>query len=143
MLSRYAIVLGAVFLVALGGAGGEGKTDLDRIQGAWKGTRLEVESKVAPGEFIEKCKYVFKGNVLTFFEEDKQVGKASFVLEPTKMPKAIDITPTEGQDKGKTMYGIYRIEGDTLSICIGEERPNDFRAVGKAGLIQFKRGDSK
>ncbi len=141
MLFRYVIVLSGLFLVALDGAGGDGKTDLDRVQGAWKGTNLEVESKVAPGDFIEKCKYVFKGNVLTFFEEDKQVGKATFVLEPAKKPKAIDITATEGQGKGKTMYGIYRLEGNTLSICIGEERPNDFRAAGKAGLIQFKRGN--
>ena len=102
-----------------------------------------MEGKSVPGEFVEKGRYVFKGNELTIFEGDKNVGKATFTLDPAKKPKTIDMTATEGPGKGKTMYGIYRIEGDTLTLCIGEERPTDFNGAGKAGLVEFKRAKSK
>jgi uncharacterized protein (TIGR03067 family) len=119
------------------------KTDRDRIQGSWKGTKLEVEGKSAPGKFVEKGKYVFKGNRLTIFEGEKNMGKATFALDPAKKPKTIDITATEGPGKGKTVYGIYRIEGDTLTLCIGEERPTAFNGAGKPALLQFKRAKSE
>jgi len=125
--------------IALNGAGGDPQTDLARIQGSWKGIKLEVEGKSAPAELVDKGKYVFKGNKLTIFEGDKQVGEATFSLDSAKKPQTIDLTPTEGKAKGKTMYGIYRIEGDTLTLCIGEKRPTEFNGAGKAGLLQFKR----
>ena len=37
-------------------------------------------------------------------------------LDPSKKPKAIDITQLSG--KGETIPGIYSIDGDTLKICM-------------------------
>ena len=48
------------------------------------------------------------------------------------MPKAIDLTPGEngGPLKGKRYPGIYRLEGDTLTLCLsieaGSKRPTKF-----------------
>jgi uncharacterized protein (TIGR03067 family) len=41
-------------------------------------------------------------------------------LDPSKTPKAIDLTLTYVADKkgiGKKAQGIYRLEGDTLTLC--------------------------
>ena len=48
------------------------------------------------------------------------------------MPKAIDLTPGEngGPLKGKRYPGIYKLEGDTLTLCLsieaGSKRPTKF-----------------
>ncbi len=115
------------------------KTDRDRIQGSWKGVKLEVQGKAAPAEVIEKGKYVFKDKKLTMFDGDKNVGESEFTLDPDKNPKTIDLVATQGPGKGRKMLGIYRIDDDSLTLCVGEKRPTEFSGAGQAGLVQFKR----
>jgi uncharacterized protein (TIGR03067 family) len=43
----------------------------------------------------------------------------------------IDFTPDDGPAKGKTLPGIFKIEGDKLTICFtsaGNARPKDFKS---------------
>jgi RNA polymerase sigma factor (sigma-70 family) len=115
------------------------KTDMDRIQGSWQVTSLEGNGKTAPEDFIKTGKYVFKGNEGTIFEAGKIIGKFTFTLDSSKTPKAIDIAGTDRGGKEKSVYGVYRFEADTFSLCIDEKRPNAFSGAGSAGLIQFKR----
>ena len=35
-------------------------------------------------------------------------------LDPSKSPKTLDVTVTEGLNKGAVMLGIYELGGDTL-----------------------------
>src|SRR5262249_54767639 len=126
-----------VLLYSLPVASCQEKSDADRIQGAWKIIKVEVEGKPPPAEFLEKGRFVFKGNKVAIFHDDKLTEEATFALDATRKPPTIDLTATEGPGKGKTMYGIYRIEGDTLTLCIGDKRPSEFKAEGKAGVVQF------
>jgi uncharacterized protein (TIGR03067 family) len=140
MYSRCLIVVTlGLTLHALHIAAEQEKTDVDRIQGAWKTIKVEVEGKPPPPEFVEKGKFVFKGNKVSIFQDDKVTEEATFVLDPAKKPPTIDLTATAGPGKGKVAYGIYRIEGDTLTLCIGDKRPSEFKGQGTAGLLQFKR----
>jgi uncharacterized protein (TIGR03067 family) len=57
-------------------------------------------------------------------------------VDVAKKPKTIDITFTEGPEKGKTIVGIYELEGDTYKVCInvnGKERPKEFAAKAGSG----------
>ena len=57
-------------------------------------------------------------------------------IDPTKKPKEITLTP----DNSKTpLYGIYELKGDTLTLCIGEKRPTQFKAKEGAVLWVLKR----
>jgi uncharacterized protein (TIGR03067 family) len=50
----------------------------------------------------------------------------------------MDITFATGPDKGKTVYGIYRFEGDKLRVCLalpGKPRPAKFEASAGSGLV--------
>jgi uncharacterized protein (TIGR03067 family) len=121
----------------------EKKTDSDRIQGSWKIVKVDVEGKAPPAEFVEKGKFVFKGNKVSIYQGDAVMEEATFALDTTKKPPTIDLTATAGPGKGKVAYGIYRIEGDKLTLCIGDKRPSEFKAQGEVGVLQLKRVKSE
>ena len=127
----------AVGFAASGGpsALADDKADLEKevkkFQGTWT-----IESSVTGGKELTADE--LKGFILTF-EGDKhtlkkgddvfQVGTQK--IDPSKSPKTIDVTITEGPNKGKVMLGIYEIDGDTLKVCFdpqGKKRPTEFKS---------------
>ena len=48
-------------------------------------------------------------------------------------PKAVDLTPLDGENKGAPLAGIYLLEGDTLKLCLptlpGRKRPAAFAST--------------
>jgi uncharacterized protein (TIGR03067 family) len=62
----------------------------------------------------------------------------TFSLDTTKTPGGIEMSM-----EGKSLFGIYRLAGDELTICVGagDDRPTDFatRAGAKALLLVLKR----
>ena len=49
---------------------------------------------------------------------EKVIQRATFTVSPNANPPQIDLTPTEGDYKGKTYNGVYKIEGDTVSFVL-------------------------
>jgi uncharacterized protein (TIGR03067 family) len=94
------------------------------------------------------------GATITFTKEGKFIVKdgkdtsheADFTFDPKKDPAEIEISES-GPGKGtKMMKGIYRIEGDTLLICITREgeRPKTFDSpVGSPNVLVTLRRPKK
>ena len=59
--------------------------------------------------------------------------KGTVKLDPSKQPMAaLDITGTEGPNKGKTILAIYEKTGDTVKVCYdlsGKARPTEFKTM--------------
>jgi uncharacterized protein (TIGR03067 family) len=68
----------------------------------------------------------------TIKEGDKDICKGTFKLDSTKTPMSIDKTMSEGDDKGKTALGIYKLTGDEVKVSwsrAGEtDRPAGFES---------------
>ena len=95
---------------------------------------------------------MIKERVITFEEArytirdgGKVLVEATFKLDPSKKPKTFDLTITsEGDNKGKTQLGVYKIDGDTLMFCIAPfdgARPTEFASEKGSGriLTTYKR----
>ena len=70
--------------------------------------------------------------------------KAAVTLDPSRMPKRIDLAPLTGNEKGKTMEGIYKIEKGQLVVCFSEakkDRPTKFTKTADSGqgMITLER----
>ena len=52
-----------------------------------------------------------------------------------KTPKELDIIFTEGHRQGEVDLGIYTLDRDTLRICRGKTRPEEFKSVAGTGNL--------
>ena len=65
-------------------------------------------------------------------------------LDSSKTPKTMEITGTDGPTKGKPLLAIYKIDGDSLTICYdlsGKAYPTEFKSKPdtKLFLVEYKR----
>jgi len=107
------------------------------LQGTWQAVRLEADGETAPPEVTKKVRWLFTGEDYTGVSPEMDF-KGKYTINPAKKPKEIDLLPAGG--KGK-MQAIYKLEGDQLTLCIGETRPSDFvtKEGSKRTLYVLKR----
>lgn len=71
--------------------------------------------------------------------------KGTVTLDAAKSPPWIDLTTRkDGPFKGRMLPGVYKLDGDTLVVCLDSEakaRPTAFEAKAKTTvmLLTFKR----
>jgi uncharacterized protein (TIGR03067 family) len=121
------------------------KKDLLAFKGTWRLISREVDGKKSSEEWIKDVTGTNDGSgKFCVRRGDKVIAEATTELDPTKKPKTIDVRFTEGKHKGKTVLGIYEIDGDTFRVCVarpGAERPAKFSAKAGSGctLVVYKR----
>ena len=114
------------------------------LQGGWKMVLLFVNGDEVPAD------QAASGELLVADDEYRPklgatVEASTFKIDASKKPKAIDFTYTSGFSKGKTIKGIYKIDGDDLTICRGlspdNDRPDEFAAPtgSELMLVVWKR----
>lgn len=112
------------------------KAERVKFQGNWRFESMEVQGKRKPDTDFGKYKVVFQGDQWTVSEGDRIAARTFFRLDPTKSPKTIDIVDI---DKGRIIRGIYKLEGDALTVCDrGAEkgsRPAEFATQPDSGLV--------
>jgi uncharacterized protein (TIGR03067 family) len=151
MRTRSLVVLVMPVLLAAQGAEGESKKDLERLQGTWKAVSSETDGKKWADDIMRGYTLTVKNDEFTEMismdmgggKVSASVSKSTVSLDATKKPKAIDYEFNQGGKK-VTSLGIYRLEGDTLTICSsrpGKERPTRFESKVGSGwsLTVYKR----
>ena len=117
------------------------------MQGEWSMVSGSADGFEIPAEMRPTARRICKGNETTVTFGTQLIMQATFTVDPTKKPKAIDYQATDGPTKGETHLGIYEMEGDTIRYCFAApdgERPADF--TSKPGerrtLSVWKRKES-
>jgi uncharacterized protein (TIGR03067 family) len=145
-MKRYAMrfqVLGLMFASALLMVAADDpkdavKKEYDKFDGTWKMESFTVDGKPAPIESFAEFRMTLKGETFaTVTPEGKTNG--TYKVDPSKSPKTIDITFTGGPLDGVTMLGVYKLDGDTYTVCIpaggGNERAKELASKPGSGLI--------
>lgn len=112
----------------------------DTLEGTWLPSAAELGGQKFPDEIRKTIRLEINGDQYTVTvgtEPDRGTCK----LKLSAKPKALDITGTEGPNKGKTILAIYERNGDTLRICYdlsGQSRPAEFKTVVGTRLFLVK-----
>ncbi len=141
MIRKVLVVL-AVGLLFAADAKEKDKTDDDKIRGTWLltseesgGNTTHTEGKKITVTFAAEGKGKVKYGV-----GDRPDLDIAFQLDATRQPKEITVMAN-----GETLSGIYKLDGDTLTVCIpqkdGVERPTEFgtKDGDRLVLIVLKR----
>jgi uncharacterized protein (TIGR03067 family) len=102
----------------------------DKLKGTWDVVSMEVVGgPKLPDEAVKGQTLTFEGDKMTHEEKGKKEPATFKIVDATKKPLELDMTPTEGPDKGKAVKMILELKDDMLKIAgkrPGEDRPKGF-----------------
>jgi|SRR5262245_1709965 len=123
------------------------KADLEKeikmFQGTWTIESSETGGQKIPTDQLKGFIVIFEDDKHTLKMGDEVFQVGTQKLDPSKSPKTIDVTMTEGPSKGTIMLGIYEFNGDALKVCFdpeGKKRPTEFKsAPGSATFLNVHK----
>lgn len=106
------LTLVAALLISASALGDDVKEELKKLQGKWSPTSGELAGTKLPEDQLKVIQLTLEGEKYAV-----KIGDLSDVgtikIDPSKTPRTMDITGTEGPNKGKTIPAIYELSGDT------------------------------
>jgi uncharacterized protein (TIGR03067 family) len=117
--------------------------DRERLQGAWSCFAYEVAGKPTDEKDRKGIQLTIEGGKMTRTHgETRWVG--TLTLDPTRKPRELDVTVTEGPNKGEMLRGVYDFQGELLLMCFpgpGGDRPRSLASNAENGctLETWKR----
>jgi len=74
----------------------------------------------------------------------EQTESGTYKIDTKAKPTTMDIAPSDGPQKGKTIKAIFELSGDTIKICYpleNGEQPKEFASTkdSKVFLVTYKR----
>ena len=121
----------------------QARSQADDLKGVWKPVEAELGGVKLPDAVLAPLrlelgggKYVLKGA--------ESPDRGTVTVDASKKPRTMDVTGTDGPNKGKTFPSIYELEGDSLRICYdlsGQKRPTEFKTTKgtKLYLVTYTR----
>jgi len=136
MFSRTVPLCVAFFLFAAFTPAQDAKMELEALQGKW------ASEYIRPSPETQSATLTIKGEQWTITAPwvlGNAAAKTTFKIDPSKNPKTIDLTTKIGDKETSRSLGIYKLEGDTLSVSYATgKRPTHFKSsIGE--IFVFKR----
>ncbi len=113
------------------------RAEHDRFAGTWSYASVIREGTPVPEEGLKASRLVLKGDRFTV-TEPKGTHQGKYAVNPAVTTSTIDVTFTAGPRAGKTIRGIYELDGDTCRVCMAMEdqpRPTAFGSQPGSGLV--------
>ena len=108
---------------------------LRALEGEWAFASLEVDGQPVPSTLHITSRILIDGD--RFRTESPEANyDGEFLIDVEAEPHTIDIAFVEGPEAGESSLGVFMLDGDTLTIClglVGASRPQAFRTTPGSG----------
>jgi uncharacterized protein (TIGR03067 family) len=113
--------------------------ELKLLEGTWKVVSIVQGGKEQPEDTLGET-MTFKGGKLS--GEDNEPETVQFRLDPTCDPKVIDIDDSgkNFEDADNVVEAVYRLDGDTLTICLNWESGQGAVKGNRPAALESKEG---
>jgi len=132
----------AIFVLSAVGflAADDTKKDEELLKGKWKAVSMSISGEPASEEDVKSFKLNFDGKDYTNSVGD-MTEEGSYTIDSSKSPKTIDLDIKKGQDAGKKQLGVYKLDGDKLTIVVpsagAKNRPTSLKVEKGSDLVEF------
>jgi uncharacterized protein (TIGR03067 family) len=115
------------------------------MTGTWEAVSYALDGEKATDEDLKKIRLTIDAHGMAkAFREGQTFIASTMKIDTTVDPMNMDLSFTEGEPKGKSALGIYKIEDDLLTICRaapGKTRPTGFASNPGSGqtLMSYRR----
>ena len=114
------------------------------LAGKWTCTTGTIDGSPLAAETAKILTLTLTGDRFKTQRGDQVLFDSTYTIDASKEPNQIDMISTEGELKGKPGLGIYKLDGEKLTLCYtlpGKERPTKFESPPKSGiyLIEWQR----
>jgi RNA polymerase sigma factor (sigma-70 family) len=116
--------------------------DEEKILGTWVLVSSEEGGQKGPEELIKGARVTFAAGGKMTVKQGEKEQEFRYELDPSRDPKEFSGT----NEQGRTVLGIYRLEGDTLTVCFdrGGARPTEFASPeGTTVVLEVLRREKK
>jgi uncharacterized protein (TIGR03067 family) len=112
--------------------------DAKLLQGEWVFTAQTDDGVEVPANLLKPLRLTIDGDTFAVRAEGQVLQEGTATFDSTPSPKAFDVAVTGGGNKGSKWLGIYKVDGDTVTICVdpsGKKRPTEFKAEKGSGFF--------
>ncbi len=120
--------------------------ELKALAGSWILVSSEAEGVPAPKDKLPAMSFKLQSDGRATGKTDEGEIQLSFVVDPLKTPKTIDMEHLSGPTKGQKQYGIYKVDGDRWTVLATppgykpKDRPVEFDSKEALGpLVVWER----
>src|SRR5262245_9174006 len=109
--------------------------ELRALEGTWAFARLEIEGNAMPSAMLEASRVLIDGDRFRT-DSPEATYEGIFNINVEAQPHEIDIEFVSGPEAGRWNFGIFRLDGDQLELCLdlnGKPRPTEFRTTPGSG----------
>lgn len=114
----------------------DNSADLDRLQGTWATTALEIDGKALSPHDFAAARLVVEGDRFTSLGMGAAYS-GTLKLDTSVSPRALDMRFDEGPEKDNTNLCIYEFVEDVWKLCVamrGSVRPTTFTSQPGSGI---------
>jgi uncharacterized protein (TIGR03067 family) len=142
-MRKVVTLMAALFIAGAGHADDKTAGVSKKLIGTWHLQKGVMAGSVMPRESLTMIRLeLTEGKYRLAGAESPDVG--TWKVVPNTKPMGIDITGTDGPNKGRTILGIVEVRGETMKVCYelsGKARPKKFESKPKTLLFlaEYKR----
>ena len=137
---RTLIAFCVVCAIAIVAADEPKKKEATTFKGKWSLVSLEHGGKAAPDDLIKDFKCNFEDKTYNNVMNGEVIEEGDYSFDDEKSPKTVDFEIKKGPNEGKKQLGIFKIEGDKMTLVVAEpgttDRPTSFKVEDGSSLIK-------